>query len=92
MHLNSKDEKIIIAYFPVSLFPCNLSIEAERKEEAMKYLYGLQGWLCQARFYREVLKKHTTKAMDQMILDAGMGDRESEHEIVCIDSDRIIDG
>lgn len=58
----------------------------------MKYFYGLQGWLCQTKFNREVLKEHTTKAMEQMILEAGMGDGESEQDIVCTDSDRTVDG
>ena len=35
----------------------------------MKYFYGLQGWLCQTKISREVLKEHTTKAMEQMILE-----------------------
>lgn len=58
----------------------------------MKYFYGLQGWFCQAKFNQEFLKEHTTNAMEQMILDAGVEDGESEQNIVCIDSDRIIDG
>ena len=41
----------------------------------MKYFYGLQVWLYQTEFYREVLKEHTTKAREQMILEAGMEDR-----------------
>ncbi len=86
------ERKIIIAYFPISLFPCNLSIEEERKEAAMKYFYGLQGWLCQTKISREVLKEHTTKAMEQMILEAGMGDGELEQDIVCTDLDRTVDG
>lgn len=58
----------------------------------MKYFYGLQGWLCRTKFNREVLKEHTTKAMEQMIMEAGMGDGESEQDIVCTDSDRTVNG
>lgn len=34
----------------------------------------------------------TTKAMEQMILEAGMENEESEQDIVCTDSARTIDG
>lgn len=58
----------------------------------MKYFYGLQGWLFQTKFCREVLKELTTEVMEQMILEAGMENEESEQDIVCTDSDRTVDG
>ena len=56
---NIKAGKIINKHncFSRLFFRCNLSIEAEGKEVAMKYFYELQDWLYQTEFYQEVLKE-----------------------------------